>query len=656
MTRRIAGLLTLLIAVWVAPLHAATPISHEATVWHDPGNGVFSATDQITVEERTSLSLYLAPWLEIEEALVDGVATSPTRQDALITIPLPSDGRHKVTLRYAGTAPTLDPDDRATFGSAGASEEGSYFPASAGWLPITDDPWIAYRLTIEVPDPHRAVGTGHLIEESATDRRSRIVLKAEHPTEPPSLFVGPYTMAERTVGDLRIRTYFHSELGELAETYLDAAASYIARFSDEIGPYPFRDFHIISSPLPVGLGFRNLTYVGRQVLPLPFMRGRSLAHEVLHNWWGNGVAPDYRAGNWAEGLTTYMADYGLTQDDGTEAAREMRLGWLRDYAALPIDRDQPLTAFVSRHSNAAQVIGYNKAALVFHMLHAEIGEAAFATGLQKFWTRHRFQIAGWEEMQVVFEGASGQELGWFFDQWLKRTGAPRLSLDSVSLEETADGHRIEIAVAQAEPNYRLSVPVLIETDDGVDKQTIISTGTGSAIIDVAARPRAIHVDPTNDLFRHLLPGEAPPILRDVTLAGNAKTVIAAEGAAAETARALATRMLDTPPSFDTSETAAWQPGPRLLIGTTAEIDAIMREVALESPSALAGVGTARAWAARHNGHPLLVVAADTPDALEALMRPLPHYGRKSFIVFDGRRAVEKGIWTVTESPLRHSFD
>jgi len=33
-------------------------------------------------------------------------------------------------------------------------------------------------------------------------------------------------------------------------------------------------------------------------------------------------------------------------------------------------------------------------------------------------------------------------------------------------------------------------------------------------------------------------------------------------------------------------------------------------------------------------------------SLEALIRPLPHYGRQSYIAFDGREAIEKGIWSM----------
>ena len=93
-----------------------------------------------------------------------------------------------------------------------------------------------------------------------------------------------------------------------------------------------------------------------------------VGHEVLHNWWGNGVYPDYAQGNWSEGLTTFMADYAYKERESLEAAREMRRGWLRDFAALAPGQEQPLTTFTSRTHGATQIVGYNKAAMVFLMV------------------------------------------------------------------------------------------------------------------------------------------------------------------------------------------------------------------------------------------------------------------------------------------------
>lgn len=635
---------------------AAAPVHHAIEAQLDPDSGNLEVTDVLTVRGRAALEFRLAPWLEVEGLLVDGQRAGIARAGGTWRVPLPDTGVHRVELRLRGVVPPLPPGGgRDASPSAVSGAEGSYLSGYAGWIPVTDDDWTAYRLTVEVPAPYRAVATGRLEEEILGETANRAVFAADYPAEPPALFAGPYTVRERHEHGIRMRTYFHRELDELSAGYLDDAGRYLLRFQEQIGPYPFRDFHIISSPLPVGLGFPNLTYIGRMVLPLPFMRGRSLAHEVLHNWWGNGVAPDYAAGNWAEGLTTYMADYALAVEEGAGKALEMRLGWLRNYAALPADRDVPVTSFTSKRHDAGQVIGYDKVAFIFHMLRDELGEAVFTDGLRLFWQRQRFRVAGWSELRRAFEEVAGRNLAWFFDQWLRRTGAPRLNLGDVRMREDGNAFQVTLTIHQDSPAYKLAIPVAIDTDAGQERRRIVLDATETtATLELNARPSAVRIDPEHDLFRRLLPGEAPPILRDVTLAADALTVIAAdEAGAVRVARQLAARLLDTPVQLGPDDPSELERAPLLIVGTTPQVEAFLARAGLDGvPDSLAGRGTARVWTARRgNGEPLLVVAVDDVQALEALLRPLPHYGGKSYLVFDGRRAVDMGTWPVLQSPL-----
>ncbi|HEY0835566.1 MAG TPA: hypothetical protein VGE72_16810, partial [Azospirillum sp.] len=63
------------------------------------------------------------------------------------------------------------------------------------------------------------------------------------------------------------------------------------------------------------------------------------------------------------------------------------------------------------------------------------------------------------------------------------------------------------------------------------------------------------------------------------------------------------------------------------------------------------------WTARTaRGQPALVVVAADPPSLQALLRPLPHYGRQSWLVFDGARAVDRGVWPPADSPLRRRLE
>ncbi|UCH73625.1 MAG: M1 family peptidase [Rhodospirillales bacterium] len=637
------------------------PIRHDIVATLDPDHGTLEVTDEIAVRGRDALEFGLARWLRIEDATLDGRLVEVDGMGGEWRVELPDTGSQRVTLRLRGVVPSPPPGaGRGAIPPAVSGPEGAFLSGYAGWIPLTADDWVAYRLAVEVPARHRVVATGRLEQETLGETANRAIFAAGFPAEPPALFAGPYTVAERRRDGIRIRTYFHEDLAALSGDYLQASAEFLGRYSAEIGAYPFPDFHVISSPLPVGLGFPNLTYVGRMVLPLPFMRGRSLAHEVVHNWWGNGVAIDHATGNWAEGLTTYMADYALAAERGPDAAHEMRLGWLRDYAALPPDRDAPVVAFVGKRHDAGQVVGYNKVAFIFHMLRDELGEAAFTEGLRRFWREQRFRIAGWVELRQAFEAASERDLGWFFEQWLERAGAPRLRLDEAGASKESGGYRVTLTLSQDIPAYRLGVPVVIETEEGTVRRRIgLEKTEMTASVTTEHRPTEVHVDPEHELFRRLLPGEAPPILRDVTLAADTATIIAVSGTAAERiAGQLADRLLDAPRRPETREASGHASTPLLIIGLTPQVESVLGNLGLDGmPESLAGRGTARVWTSRRpGGAPRLVVAADDAEALEALLRPLPHYRGKSYLVFEGRRAVETGIWPPEDSPLSRRLD
>jgi hypothetical protein len=641
--------------------NAVAPVRHVIDAQFDPASGKLVATDILTVRGREVLVFRIASWLEVDRVLLDGESAKVTDRAGTWRVALPDTAAHQVEVRLHGVVPPLPPDDqRRATPPAASGPEGSFLSGYSLWFPLTDDDWTAFRLTVEVPAPFRAVTSGRLEEEALGETTHRAVFAADYPAEPPALFVGPYTVQEKDSDGVRIRTYFHTELAGLAADYLGDSGGFLRRYQEEIGPYPFPNFHVISSPLPVGMGFPNLTYVGRTVLPLPFMRGRSLAHEVLHNWWGNGVAVDHATGNWAEGLTTYMADYALTEEEGTERAQEMRLAWLRDFAALPEGRDVRVTAFTGKHHDAAQVVGYHKVAFIFHMLRQELGDEVFIKGLRLFWQQQRFQIAGWAELRRAFGAAAGRDLTWFFEQWLERVGAPHLSLGDARLSAQNGRYRIDLTVHQEAPAYRLAVPVVIDTEAGPLHREIVLEGAESRSTLIAeVTPTAVHLDPGYELFRRLLPGEAPTILRDITLAEDALTFVVADSAGAEqTARQLAERLLDTTVRFGAADASELAPNPMLVIGITQLVKSFLSRVGLDAvPDRLDGRGTARVWTARRNsGAPLLVVAADDASALEALLRPLPHYRGKSYLVFEGRHAAETGIWPVRRSPLSRRFD
>ncbi|WP_420472578.1 M1 family metallopeptidase [Noviherbaspirillum sp. ST9] len=576
-------------------------------------------------------------------------------------------GAARVRIEYAGTLPALDRslDHRGVLRGLPpmTSPEGSFLPAGGAWYPPSAS-LFSYRLEVTVPAGQRAIAPGRLASESVPDASSyRAAFEFEQPADGIDLMAGPWIvrekMAPRSSGDaLRLRTYFTRELDAvpgLADAYLDDTQRYLERYAAQIGAYPFAGFSVVASPLPTGFGMPTLTYLGADVIRLPFIRATSLGHEVLHNWWGNGVYVDYAKGNWSEGLTTFMADYAYKEQDSAEAAREMRLGWLRDFASVPANDHTALADFRSRTHGAAAAVGYGKSAMLFVMLRDTIGEDAFGKGIRAFWEKYRFRRAGWNELRASFEEASGKKLGDFFDQWLNRAGGPSLTVTEARMTEP--GKRLQLTIEQSATAYALRVPVELVFKDASEIRWIdVAHAREQVSLDVPSAPIGVRADPGLRLWRVLERDQLPPILRQWYIARSPRLSIASNvQEVRESADALAQRIFETPPRVVPLD--ALNGGtPLVLAGLHADVDAALARAGLPPrPPGLAGKGSAQVWTvARHEGAPLAVVSADDANALRALLRPLPHYGAHSWVVFDGSRAIGRGVWPAAGKLVRVS--
>jgi hypothetical protein len=539
-----------------------------------------------------------------------------------------------------------------------ASEAGSFLPAGSAWYP-QPAPLFAYRISLSLPASQRALVPGHLELETlpaGPGERYRASFEFDHPADGIDLMAGPWVVREKMVprasgGPLRLRTYFTPELDalpSLADGYLEDSQRYIERYSREIGPYPFSEFSVVASPLPTGFGMPTLTYLGAEVLKLPFIRATSLGHEVLHNWWGNGVYVDYGHGNWCEGLTTFMADYAYKEGESATAARDMRLSWLRDFAAVPAGDQQTLASFRSRTHGAAAAVGYGKAAMLFVMLRDTIGDEAFRHGLRNFWQKQRFKVASWGDLQVAFEQAAGRPLGVFFEQWLKRAGGPTVKITDASARLQAGKTRLSFAVEQSEPAYALHLPLEIVYPDHSEIHWIDTAQVGSRVtLDLNALPEGLRLDPELRVWRVLEREQLPPILRQWIVARAPRLVLASKDSEVrEGAESLAKRLFEAEPQAAAPEEIGQGSEPLLVIGLHADVDGLFARATLPPrPASLVGHGSAQVWTVqRDGGPPLAVVSAQDVAALKALQRPLPHYGSQSWLVFDGSRALDKGVW------------
>ena len=675
-----------LLAGWLAclsPAEAApVPARLHLAVELDPARGELQVEAVLRVPEA-GYGFVLHESLQPQAASADGRALSlraAGSRGSLRAWRVEAPAGAELRLRYGGKLPALEQarDHREVLKAMPpmASPAGTFLASGSGWYPRPAE-LFAYEVDLVVRGGQPALVAGRLAHEqppaaAGEPYRARFVF--EHPADGIDLMAGPWVVRERLASQadgraLRLRTYFPAALDAeagLAEAYLADSQRYIERYAGQIGAYPFTEFSVVASPLPTGFGMPTLTYIGEQVLRLPFIRATSLGHEVLHNWWGNGVLVDYMRGNWSEGLTTFMADYAYKEAESAEAAREMRLGWLRDFAAVPAGGHQPLAAFRSRTHAAAAAVGYGKAAMVFVMLRDRLGEEVFERGIRLFWAQQRFRIAGWAELQAAFEQVSGESLEGFFRQWVALPGGPQVRVVAASIVDAGGGQaraddglaggrsqdtsgaRVRISLAQDEPLHTLDLPLVVHGESAREMRWVrLEAASADVELDFDFEPVQLHLDPELRVWRLPEAEQLPPILRQWVLARSPHLVIAdAQADMVQAASALAQRIFERSPKASGVEALTRGREPVLLVGSHDAIDALLADHGLPArPEALRGRGTAQVWTlAQGDGPPLAVVSAQDSAALEALLRPLPHYGGQSWLAFEGSRAVARGVW------------
>jgi hypothetical protein len=165
-------------------------------------------------------------------------------------------------------------------------------------------------------------------------------------------------------------------------------------------------------------------------------------------------------------------------------------------------------------------------------------------------------------------------------------------------------------------------------------------------VETAFVPERVRLDPDLRVWRRLDATELSPILRQWIIASRPRVAIASK--AAETAaREVAGAFFENDPEVVPPASIKGSREPVLISGLDADVDATLAKLgAAPRPQTLAGRGSAQAWtvAASAGTPPLAVLSAKDGESLRAMLRALPHLGAQSWLVFDGARVVDRGVW------------
>lgn len=581
-----------------------------------------------------------------------------------------------LTLSYEGIPFSAGPSSQAGMPKVVLDSEGVYLDGASAWYPQIGDYAVSAELSVHHPREWRSVSQGTRRGDSRVTVTHWI---SREPQDEIYLLAGPYHLYTKPGRHAEAQAFLRSPDAQLAQRYLDITDRYLDLYSRLIGPYPYPKFAVVENRWETGYGMPSFTLLGPRVMRLPFLLISSYPHEILHNWWGNSVYPDYARGNWSEGLTSYLADHLLQEQRGD--GHQYRLATLQKYADYVVEeRDFPLRQFRARHDGASQAVGYGKTLMVFHMLRREIGDAAFRDGLQRLYRNHRYRVAGFEDLQQEFEAAAERSLAAFFTQWIERTGAPALVAEHAEAHgNAAEGFQMRLRLHQSQEGstYQLRIPVAITLEG--DEQALMKVfeldeRRGELSIQLSKRPIRIDIDPRFDVFRRLSPDELPPSLGQV-FGATRITVVVPEAADIRERQAyedLAQQWQRRFPQLQIQDDTqplptgggVWILGKNNRYAATV-LQGIGKQYAVEmgqivrlgdeefSDEGLSVVLTQR----RDSTSTLAYLQPGSIAAISALARKLPHYGKYSYLAFSGDTGtnVGKGRWPVTSSPLTVSL-
>lgn len=383
------------------------------------------------------------------------------------------------------------------------------------WYPRPDG-LVEYALTVSLPENFIATSESDSVTVEKHGKTETFTFRFDYPLDGLHLAASTrYILTKDRYNDIVLEAYFFEEDAHLADEYIAHTKKYLAMYEALLTPYPYKRFAIVENILPTGHSMPTFTLLGSQVVNLPFIVQTSLGHEILHQWFGNSVFIDFVSGNWAEGLTTYLSDHHYAALEGKDTAYRKQI--LVDYDAyVNADNAFPLYAFKSSRHKAQSVIGYGKAAMIFHMLRKQYGDRSFFSALREFIQQNRFRNASWHDIQRAFEKITGEELYTYFGDWLTRKNIPRLGVENAQLYVAQGKLELNFDLLQNDGPYPPSIPITLHTNSGKRLHTVqVKTPKEKIRITLEESPNTVVMDEDYALMRQLSPEEIPPVLAGI---------------------------------------------------------------------------------------------------------------------------------------------
>jgi len=445
---------------------------------------------------------------KVVDAAGKQIPASRNQQDFTIRLsfeqPLPKGQAQTITFFYDGKL--TGNEDSPVYGIkfAAIHPEYAFLLYPSRWFPVSgySTDRFAAEMRITVPMGFTVLGSGLDSREVRADKQV-YTIKLERPSFPGSIAVVKGDPARIASEGVTTSAYFRAPEKEMAQAYGEQTGKMMAYFGGLYGLPPYANLTLVETEegAPNGYSAPGMIFlapraIGKQV------NSKLLANQTSRQWWEQLTSPTTRNHLWVEnGLAAYSELVWAEHEKGPGGMEQQR----RDVfvEALTIDNVPAVqSSRLEDYSPELWALTGSKGAAVMSMLRFAVGDDNFYKGLKTYAQQYAWKSASTEDFRKVMETVAGQELGYFFIQWIESSGAPEFKLE-YTIFRTQKGFRVMGKIAQDLDTFRMPVDLKIETEGNPEEKRVEVVGTSSEFsVDTFGKPRSVVIDPSNRVLRY----------------------------------------------------------------------------------------------------------------------------------------------------------
>ena len=511
----------------------ADVLHHDLSVRFQPDRSLLSGEDTIRIRLRTAAPTVK---LRLDDSLRVESIRSPQggqhlffrvrHQDSLMVSLGPLSGRVGeivLTVRFSGVHHP-EPIEREVLQVAeppfGAIDPDAEIPLEpvlvysnrTAWYPQgAAGDYATAVLRLDVPAGQMAVTGGTFAPPRTEGGRTLFEYRQELPGKYITVAVGRLVEAGGPAAPPNLRGFSVPRVRTQTPAILAQATAMIAFFEGFFGPCPYPTLNavVMEGRTPGGHSPPGMIVMSlrppllRSTLrddPATFwdVPGFFLAHELAHQWWGQGVAGQNYHERWlSEAMAQYAAALWVRHRLGDamfQTVMDRMARWAKRHSDQgPIHLGHRL-GHLQSDPQVYRAVVYDKGAWVLHMLRQLVGDDAFARALTALQRDHRFGKAGSEHLRAALEKESGLALEPYFREWVHGTALPELR---VSRRTTPGAGSFATAVTIAARNLPGPVPLeiaVVHSGGREGRRVALPPEGGTFTIETKTRPRRVEVN------------------------------------------------------------------------------------------------------------------------------------------------------------------